>query len=219
MLELRNLSKVYDGLVVLRDVSLKVTSGEALGVFGPNGSGKSTMLKIIAGLEKPSCGRVLFDGRDITGLSPHKVVRAGIAYSFQLPRPFKELSVIDNITVPLLTKFDKEEARRRAEKLLREFKIEYLAERKASDLSQGEVKILEVVRAIACEPKLLLLDEPFAGIDASNARKMMDIILKMKSRRMIIITAHRMKILRRIADSFVELRDGKVVRKFKKGES
>ncbi len=210
MLELRNVSKVYDGVIALRDVSLKIDQHEVLGVFGPNGSGKSTLLKIIAGFEKPSCGSVIFEGVDITALPPHKIARLGIVYAFQIPRPFKNLTVVENIAVSFLSKYGRSEAEKRAEELLEEFGLEHIAKLRAANLSQGEMKILEVLRALACEPKLLLLDEPFAALDSENAKKMMNIVLRIKSTCAVIITAHRMKILRKVAERFVEIREGKI---------
>jgi len=180
-----------------------------MGIFGPNGSGKSTLLKIIAGIIKPDCGRIVFGDADITFLDVEEVVERGICYTFQIPRPFREMSVFENVMVGCLLRYSRKRAKRRAEEILRKLGIVHLAERRASQLSQGELKLLEIAKALSTEPAVLLLDEPFAALDMKNALTVRDKVVELKKDGYaMIITAHRMTILRGIADVFAEMRGG-----------
>ncbi len=210
MLKLIDISKVYDGNVVLRGVNLEVEG--FIGIYGPNGSGKSTLLKIIAGLEKPTCGRIIFEGEDITAMKVEKTARKGISMVFQISRPFKNLSVVENIATPMLLKKSYREAMERAEKICEFVGLDALKWGRAGKLSQGELRLLEIGRALAMQPKLLLLDEPFSGLDVENARRVRRILRKIKEDGVsALITAHRMKLLRDIADKSYEMRGGKIV--------
>jgi ABC-type branched-subunit amino acid transport system ATPase component len=209
MLRVIDLSKVYNGNIVLRGVNLEVEG--FVGVFGPNGSGKSTLLKIIAGLEKPTCGRIIFEGEDITAMPPEKVARKGISMVFQISRPFKNLSVVENIATPLLLSKTYREALERAWEICEFVGLNALREERAGKLSQGELRLLEIGRALAMQPKLLLLDEPFSGLDVENTRRVIRILGKIKGEGVsALITAHRMKLLREIADRSYEMRGGKL---------
>ncbi len=209
MLRVTDLSKVYDGNVVLRSINLVVEN--FVGIHGPNGSGKSTLLNVIAGIEKPTCGRVIFEDEDITGLAAEKVARRGIAIVFQIPRPFKKLTVVENLTVASLMRRNREEAIEQAYRICSFVGLEGLEKQRAKDLSQGELRLLEIGKALATEPKLLLLDEPFSGLDVENARKVRKILLRVKKMGIAaIITAHRIKPLREIADICYEMRGGRL---------
>ncbi len=211
MLSVKEVCKVYNGVVVLKGISLRVEEREVVGLVGPNGSGKSTLLRIIAGFEKPNCGRIFFMNREITGLKPEKVVKLGISYSFQIPRPFKNLKVIENIAVASLLRFDKKRAFEIAREICELIGLE--EDKKAENLSQGELKLLEIARALATKPKLLLLDEPFSGLDVKNTRWVLSEVLKLKRMGFsMMITAHRVKILEDIVDRFIELRGGRIVK-------
>ncbi|RLI81802.1 ABC transporter ATP-binding protein [Archaeoglobales archaeon] len=210
LLEVRNLSKTYDGVVALRNINLVIEKSEVVGIYGPNGSGKSTLLKIVSGFEKPTCGTVIFEGRDITNEKPYKIARMGILYSFQIPRLFTNLSVLDNLSLGLIRELGKFKAYEESLKILSELDLENLASKKAGELSQGEMKLLEVLKVLISKPKLLLLDEPFASLDSENVKKMLKILLK--QRYTMVITAHRMKILKRIASRCLEIREGKIAK-------
>ena len=211
MLRVKEVCKVYDGIVVLKGISLEVNEKEAIGLVGPNGSGKSTLLRLIAGFEKPNCGRIFFMNNEITGLSPERIVRLGISYSFQIPRPFKNLTVIENIAVASLLRFNKRKAFEIAKDICNLIGLD--ENEKAENLSQGELKLLEIGRALATKPKLLLLDEPFSGLDVRNTKRVLSKVMKLKKMGFsMIITAHRIKILEEIADRFIELRGGKIVK-------
>lgn len=202
MLRICDLSKVYGRTAVLRSLNLELREGIYC-IFGPNGSGKTTLLKIIAGFESPTCGRIFFEGRELTGLSAEKVVKIGIAMAFQIPRVFWNLSVEKNL---LLASKD----RNRVKEFVESFRLEREAEMEARKLSQGKLKLLQVAMAFATKAKLVLLDEPFAGVDAENVRALVEILKSTKGKRSMIITAHRPKLLRGIADRFFELRGGKI---------
>ncbi len=209
MLKVVDLSKVYNGNVVLRGVNLTVEG--FVGIYGPNGSGKSTLLKIIAGIEKPSCGRVIFEGEEITGIRAEEVARMGISMVFQIPRPFKNLSVVENIAAAFLIRKNYSEALKLAYKMCEFLGVENLAEEKAAKLSQGELRLLEIGRALATEPKLLLLDEPFSGLDVENTKRVAKILRDVKKKGVdAIVTAHRMKLLREIVDRCYEMRGGRI---------
>ncbi|KUJ93140.1 MAG: Branched-chain amino acid ABC transporter, ATP-binding protein (BraF-3) (Methanococcus jannasch) [Archaeoglobus fulgidus] len=209
MLRVIDLSKVYNGNVVLRGINLEVEG--FVGIFGPNGSGKSTLLKIIAGLEKPTCGRIIFEEKDITAMKAEKIARMGISMVFQISRPFKNLSVVENIATPLLLSKRYREAMERAEEICEFVGLDALKEERAGKLSQGELRLLEIGRALAMQPKLLLLDEPFSGLDVENARRVRRILRKIKKEGVpALITAHRMKLLRDLADRSYEMRGGKL---------
>lgn len=210
MLKVIDVSKVYNGNVVLRGVNLIVE--RFVGLYGPNGSGKSTLLSIIAGIEKPSCGRIIFQGKDVTGVRADKLVRMGISIVFQIPRPFKNLKVVENIATASLLRNNYEDAMESAYRICKFVGLENVVDLLASRLSQGELKLLEIGRALATDPKLILFDEPFSGLDVENAKKVVKLVGKIKSRGIGgIITAHRMKLLRDIADKCYEMRGGRIV--------
>ncbi len=211
MLVVKNVSKTYNSNVVLKDVSLELKK-RILGIVGPNGSGKSTLLRIVAGLEKPSCGKILFRDKDITRLNANKRVELGIVYAFQIPRPFYRLTVLENVMIGCLIRNGKN-IRERAIKICKIMGIDHLINAKAKVLSQGELKLLELARVIATEPEIILLDEPFAALDKKNAKVVKEKLLEFKRMNYrMLITAHRFKILRDIADGFVEIKEGKIRR-------
>ena len=211
MLVVKNVSKTYNSNVVLKDASLELKK-RILGIVGPNGSGKSTLLRIIAGLEKPSCGKILFRDKDITKLNANKRVELGIVYAFQIPRPFYRLTVLENVMIGCLIR-NGENIRERAIKICKMMGIDHLINAKAKVLSQGELKLLELARVIATEPEIILLDEPFAALDKKNAKVVKEKLLEFKRMNYrMLITAHRFKILRDIADGFVEIKEGKIRR-------
>ncbi len=212
MLKVRNVSKSKGRVTVLKNVSFDLDEGETLGLFGPNGSGKSTLMKIIAGIEKPSCGKVFLNDLDITALPPEKIVKLGVVYSFQIPRNFKDMSALENLAVVLMNYHSVEEAFRIAKKMLREWKLDYIADRKVEVISHGESRLLEILKAYATNPKILLLDEPFAGLDVENVFRVRGMIERLKEMGLsMIVSSHRKKILRNIADRFLRMEGGKIV--------
>jgi len=209
MLKVKNLLKKIDHSVLLDHVTFNVKEGEVACLYGPNGSGKSTTMRVIAGLEKADGGEIIFKNKDLTRMKPWERVNAGVAYAFQIPRPFRSLKFIDNLALPLMKDYGKETAYSIAYKTAREFGVSHLNEKRAMHLSQGEMKILELLKAFLTGAQLLLLDEPFASLDTENARFIREKLEEMKEKGVsMLITSHRKRILEGIADRFMKLQDG-----------
>ncbi len=187
LLEVREVSVHFDGVRALDAVSFAVGEGELVGLIGPNGAGKTTCLRAITGALRANSGRVLLDGRDLTGLPPHARVRLGLGLSQQLVRPFRSMTLAENVMLaaglartarPLLALVQNDRARERARalELLCRVGIEDAAESRPATLPLGVLKRLEVARALALGPRLLLLDEPLAGLNSVEARALADTI-------------------------------------------
>jgi ABC-type branched-subunit amino acid transport system ATPase component len=203
MLEVVEVSKMFGRNVVLKNVTFSLKNG-ILGIYGANGSGKTTLLKIISGFEKPSCGRVFFNGREITNKAPQEIVKLGVAMAFQIPRVFWNLTVHENVLLAA------RETDYTAE-ICKELNLEDVLFKKAKEISQGKVKLLQLAMCFALKPKLALLDEPFASLDAENVEVVLGFLKKRGSEISMIITAHRTKILKTIASQMLEIRGGKIV--------
>ena len=175
LFQVENLSKRFGGLTAVNAVSFEVRREEIVGIIGPNGAGKTTLLRLITKILAPDAGRIVFNGEDITGLRPWDVVNRGIAGTFQNTRPFRHLPIIANVMVPCLNERSKRhgewvrKVEAKAMDALEFVGISDLALEPASALSQGDLKRLEVARAIAAEPELLLLDEPLGGLNATES--------------------------------------------------
>jgi len=203
MLEVVEVSKMFGRNVVLKNVTFSLKNG-ILGIYGANGSGKTTLLKIISGFEKPSCGRVFFNGREITNKAPQEIAKLGVAMAFQIPRVFWNLTVHENVLLAA------RETDYTAE-ICKELNLEDALFKKAKEISQGKVKLLQLAMCFALKPKLALLDEPFASLDAENVEVVLEFLKKRGSEISMIITAHRTKILKTIASQMLEIRGGKIV--------
>ncbi|MAZ44558.1 MAG: LPS export ABC transporter ATP-binding protein [Legionellales bacterium] len=182
-LSAQKLQKTYKGRTVVKDVCIEIASGEIVGLLGPNGAGKTTSFYMIAGLIWPDRGTVKLDGKDITGCPLHERALMGIGYLPQEASVFRRLSVADNVMAILETRPDLslEERKNRLDELLEEFHISHLSEATAASLSGGERRRLEIARALAREPKFILLDEPFAGVDplsVSDIKKQIQLLTK-----------------------------------------
>ena len=173
--EVQGLTKRFGGLVAVRDVSFRMRRDEVVGIIGPNGAGKTTLLRLITRILRPDAGRILWKGRDVTALPPWEMVNQGIAGTFQNTRPFRRLPIIANVMVPCLSRRGRQRGEwvkvveSKAMDALEFVGISDLAREPASSLSQGDLKRLEVARAIASEPELLLLDEPFGGLNPAES--------------------------------------------------
>jgi lipopolysaccharide export system ATP-binding protein len=191
-LEAQHLVKAYKGRRVVNNVSLDLAQGEIVGLLGPNGAGKTTSFYMITGLIRPDEGTILLDHHDITALPMYQRARAGIGYLAQEPSIFRKLSVEDNVLAILETlRIDEAERRRRLESLLDELAIKHLRHQKAYQLSGGERRRLEITRALVTEPKFLLLDEPFAGVDPIAVNDIQTIVAGLRHRGIgVLITDH-----------------------------
>lgn len=194
-LSARALRRCFGDRVAVRRVDLTVSSGEIVGLLGPNGAGKTVTFYMLVGLLPPTSGQVLLDGRDITGLAMYQRARRGLAYLPQERSIFRGLSARDNVAAVLECRgVGRREARRRAEAALEEFGLSELARVHAGRLSGGEQRRLEVARAVALEPRILLLDEPFAGIDPITVEMIHGLLLALSQRGIgILITDHNVR--------------------------
>ena len=194
LLEVDNLSKRFGGFVALENISLSVAPGERLGLIGPNGSGKSTLVNCICGTLHNEAGTVRFDGRTVDGLAAHQRTHLGLARSFQLPRPFVSLNLIDNIRIPLLytvavrgKHHGADEVEARWVDLLREVGLDAKATRLPRDLTQVEMRKLELARAMAAEPKLLIADEAMAGLTHSEVEDILALLVRLNEQGVTVI--------------------------------
>lgn len=215
-LEVNEVVKRFGGLYALKGVSLEVDKGERIAIIGPNGSGKSTLLNIINGVYKPESGKVIFEGKDLTNLSPYKRAQMGIARAFQIPRPFPNLLVRENVAIGALFgtlsgKVDVKEALEIADDTLRIVNLYDKRFLLASKLNVQEKKILEVARALAMKPKLLLLDEIVAGMPPNMVDGFVDLISKVtKDEGIAVVTLveHVMRAVIRFAERIIVLHLG-----------
>lgn len=212
-LRVRNLRKSYRKRTVIRDVSLNLDRGEVVALLGPNGSGKTTCFYAIAGLLTPEGGQVTIDGRDVTTLPMYRRAKLGIGYLPQEVSIFRGMSVEDNILAILeISESDSHRRRERLEELLGEFSISHLRRASALALSGGERRRVEIARCLAAEPKFLLLDEPFAGVDPIAVSEIRNLVSDLKNRGIgVLITDHNVRETLEIVDRAYILHDGKVL--------
>src|SRR5919107_910412 len=212
-LEVRSIAKAYDRRAVLLDVSLGVSRGEVVGLLGPNGAGKTTCFYSIMGLVKPDSGRILLDGQDITGLPMYRRAILGLGYLPQETSIFRGMTVAQNIMAVLeVAQRDKRLRRERLEQLLGEFHIAHLRDAPAMALSGGERRRCEIARSLAAHPSIMLLDEPFAGIDPISISDIRDLVIKLKKRDIgVLITDHNVRETLDIVDRACIIYDGQVL--------
>lgn len=212
-LQVKNLRKSYNKRVVIRDVSLDLQQGEVVALLGPNGSGKTTTFYAIAGLIYPEGGHVLLDGRNVTTLPMYRRAKMGVGYLPQEMSIFRGMSVEDNIMSILdISQSDRHKRRERLEELLSEFSIEHLRRAPALALSGGERRRVEIARCLAADPKYLLLDEPFAGVDPISVGDIRHLVADLKKRGIgVLITDHNVRETLEIVDRAYILHDGKVL--------
>ena len=209
-LKISNLRKSYKNRVVIRDVTLNLARGEVVGLLGPNGSGKTTSFYVIAGLIRPEAGQVMIDGLDVTRLPMYRRARLGIGYLPQEMSIFRGLSVQDNILSILdISVKDWHKRRERLEELLSDFSIEHLRRAPALALSGGERRRVEIARCLAANPRYLLLDEPFAGVDPISVGDIRNLVADLKTRGIgILITDHNVRETLEIVDRAYILHEG-----------
>ncbi|WP_076860730.1 ABC transporter ATP-binding protein [Bradyrhizobium mercantei] len=215
------ISRRFGGFVALREVSLSFRSGELASIIGPNGAGKSTLFNILSGSLAPTDGRILFEGNDVTGLPQHRFVHAGISKSFQITNVFPQLSVHENVRVAAQAMVAGKnfwsrrsrliETDETARALLVEVGLEGVARRRAGELAHGQQRALEIAMAMACEPRLLLLDEPTAGMSPEETKDMVQLIEGLARSRTVILVEHKMKMVLGISQRVIVLHHGELL--------
>ncbi len=218
-LELREVSKYYNGRRVLAGVNLTVAEREIVGIIGPNGAGKTTLFNLVTGLTPVSSGQVLFHGRDITGWPPHRLCHAGLARTFQIPRMFPEMTALENILVGAW--FGKPERaarpsqpwpRQEARELLALVGLPHKADTVARDLTLSEQRRLEVARALATRPCLLLLDEIAAGLSPKAVKQVVELVDRLRERGLtLLIIDHFLNLTLKVSDRMVALDQGEII--------
>lgn len=217
LLKVESLSKRFGGFVALATVDLEVLAGERLGIIGPNGSGKTTLINCVAGALRSDGGTVRFNGRDVTRLPAYQRTRLGIARSFQIPRPFPTMTVAENVAVPLeyvahRRSLHTVDVRAEALEVLQRVQLADRADAPAGTLSQIELRKLELARAMATRPRLLILDEVMAGLSALEVDEMLEMVLGLSSRGMtVVMIEHIMRAIMRFSQRVVCLDSGRIV--------
>ncbi len=217
----RDVGVSFGKFVALRAISAEFRRGELAGIIGPNGAGKSTFFNTLSGQIAPTTGRVTFEGRDITGLPQHRYARLGIAKSFQITTVFPQLTTLENVRVALqalVSRYDVWRPRTRlvalveqAGRLLQTVGLWAARNRVAATLAHGEQRALEIAMALAPDPRLLLLDEPTAGMSPEETRNMMELITRLARERTVILVEHKMKLVMGICDRLLVLHHGELL--------
>ena len=213
MLTLERVTKRFGGLTAVRDVSLEVREGDLLGIIGPNGAGKTTLFNVISGYYRPDGGRVLLAGRDVGGEPPHVICRLGLTRTFQIVKPFGNLSVLDNVMIGALTRLPRVAAARdEARRVIETCGLGPYAAARARALPVGLRKRLEVARALATRPRLLLLDEVMAGMNATELGGIVALIRRLHAEGLtLIVIEHIMAAMMRLARRIVVLHHGETI--------
>ncbi|MDR3044237.1 MAG: ABC transporter ATP-binding protein [Desulfovibrio sp.] len=213
LLQVQEVTMRFGGLIAVNDLSLEIGRGQILGLIGPNGAGKSTAFNCVAGLYKPTEGRILFDGEDVTGQKPWDLCKKGLARTFQIVKPFQSMTVLDNVTVGAFAVTDhRDEARDRAMEVLRLLGMGGKGRALPGSLTIADRKRLEIARALATDPKLLLLDEVMAGLRPTEVDEMIDIIRALRERGMtIFVIEHIMRAIMALSDEIVVIHFGQKI--------
>lgn len=210
LLEVRNLTMKFGSLVACNDVSFDVEKGSVVGLIGPNGAGKTTLFNCVSGFYKPTSGKLIFDGRDVTNLPAYEVARLGAVRTFQVVRPLKEMTVMDNVLVgAFLRGADADTAHKVAEECLSLCRLEDKSHNLAGGLPIGYKKRLEMARALATGPNLLMLDEAMAGLTSTEIKEALEIINGLRERGItLLVVEHIMEAIMSVADMVVVLDGG-----------
>ncbi|MCD6319917.1 MAG: LPS export ABC transporter ATP-binding protein [Candidatus Desulfofervidaceae bacterium] len=213
VLKVEHLTKIYKGRKVVDDLSLLVQSGEVVGLLGPNGAGKTTTFYMMVGIIKPNSGSVVLDNKDITSLPMYQRARIGLHYLPQEASVFRKMTVEENILAILETlNLSRSEMEDRLQNLLKELRLEHLAQNRAFTLSGGERRRLEITRALVTSPIFMALDEPFAGVDPIAVSEIKEIILRLKQQGMgILISDHNVRETLKVCDRAYILNEGKIL--------
>ncbi len=212
-LQAANLIKQYQGRKVVNDLSIEISQGEIIGLLGPNGAGKTTSFYMMVGIIRPNAGDIFLDNKNITALPMYKRAKLGIGYLPQEASIFRELTVEENLLAPLeMTNLKKKERLEKVEELLEEFSITHIRKSKGKVLSGGERRRTEIARLLTIDPKFVLLDEPFAGVDPIAVEEIQSLIFKLKNRNIgILITDHNVDETLSITDKAYLIFEGKLL--------
>jgi branched-chain amino acid transport system ATP-binding protein len=213
LLQVRNVSKLFGGLAALTKVSFEVTKGEILGLIGPNGAGKTTLFNVVNGFYPPSGGEVFFRGQEVSQLKPHQICNLGIGRTFQVVKPLRRMTVLDNVIASaFLRARNKAEAEEIAIESIRFTGLYEERNILSKGLPLGSRKRLEIARALATKPEMLLLDESFAGLNPSEQNELIDIIRSVKAKGItIMVIEHHMKVIMSLSDRIVVLNYGEKI--------
>jgi branched-chain amino acid transport system ATP-binding protein len=215
LLEVRDLTKRFGGLVAVDSLSFSVVAGETVSIIGPNGAGKTTVFNLITGFQRPTSGEIVFDGMNLGGTKPHKIALAGVGRTFQVVKPLRGLSVFDNILVGAFARTgDGEEARRIAEDVIEFTDLARLRNALADGLPIGTRKRLELARSLATGPKLILLDEVMSGLNPTESLEAIELIKRLRDERGISAVAgveHVMQVVMSISDRVIVLNHGRKI--------
>ncbi len=218
ILEIEGVSKRFGNFKALTDISVAFQPDKLTAIIGPNGAGKSTFFNVVSGIFPPTAGRIRFQGRDITGFAQHEFARVGIAKSFQITNVFKQLSAHENVRVAAQMRASRfallkpraclGELIDKADALLARVGLVQARDKRAGDLAHGQQRALEVAMALACDPKLLLMDEPTAGMSPEETVVMMNLITSLAAERTVILVEHKMKLVMGICERLIVLHQG-----------
>jgi len=214
LLQIKGVSKHFGGFAALSDVSIDIARGERFGLIGPNGSGKTTLINCVSGTLQNEAGSILFDGADVTRKAAYQRTRGGIARSFQIPRPFTSMSVLENLVVPLeyVAKLNDAQASREAMQILERIGLADKARTPSNRLSQVELRKLELARAMAARPRLLISDEAMAGLSGSEVDEVLKILFDLNAAGItIIMIEHIMQAVMRFSQRVVCLDAGRII--------
>jgi len=217
ILEVKNLTRKFGGLTAVNDFSFEIKRGEFVGLIGPNGAGKTTVFNLISGFEKPSSGKIRFAGINITGMRPYKIVNLGIARTFQLVRSFKFLTLLDNVTVPCLSKRGKKVSKKlgaeeHASTILASVGLVDKARIPPVILPHGDLRKLQLAKAIGTNPELLLLDEPYSGLSHEESVVLTELIRKLHDDGVtIFMTGHVLRELMTLVPRVIAMHQGKFI--------
>lgn len=215
LLEVKELTKRFGGLVAVDALSFSVVAGETVSIIGPNGAGKTTVFNLITGFHRPTVGEIVFEGTNLVGRKPHQIALAGIGRTFQVVKPLRGLSVFDNILVGAFARTgDREEARRVAEDVIEFTGMTRLRDAVADGLPIGTRKRLELARSLATGPKLVLLDEVMSGLSPTESREAIELIKRLRDERGVSAVAgveHVMQVVMSISDRVIVLNHGRKI--------
>jgi branched-chain amino acid transport system ATP-binding protein len=213
LLDVQGITKRFGGLVAVNDFSLNVDKGHIVALIGPNGAGKTTAFNVIAGYYKPTSGKVFFGGRDITGMRPDQICKIGLARTFQVVRPFRGISVIENVMIGAYARTsDNKIARKKGQEALEFMGMGNLANQMASGLPIAGRKRLEIARALATDPQLILLDETMAGLRPAETDEVIDMVRKISEAGIgILLVEHVMKVVMSLAERIIVLHHGEKI--------